>query len=202
MKTVVGIALTISFSIFSASRFAYGQQVDDYVPGQWVTFQDGEISAAFRGMPVHFALNALHAKTGLQIEIPKFAADRLVNLRIDRQPLEPAVRAVIFSIGFKNFALMYDSDGRPNRAVVASAGGEESGEGSRAPQLESQAPEAVLLPLTPEERDAIDSELDRWKDLSKEERGRIEDRLTTIPASEDRNRLVEEYGRRVLGIEN
>ena len=199
MKKSLQMAIIISCVVYPGFRGALAQLAEDYLPAQWVAIQDGEISAAFYEMPVQTALSAFRAKTGFQIDIPNFAANRLVNLRIDRQRLEPAVRSVIFSIGFKNFALMYDDTGRPNRAVVLNAHLEESRDHG-AEALTSKT--SALLALTPEEREEVQKELDRWKDLSKEEQGRIEDRLKTIPASEDRDRLVAEYGRRILGIEN
>jgi hypothetical protein len=42
--------------------------------------------------------------------------------------------------------------------------------------------------------------LERWTELKQEERGRIEDRLKNLPASETRELLVAEYGRQVLGL--
>jgi hypothetical protein len=62
--------------------------------------------------------------------------------------------------------------------------------------------EAVVQPLKSEERDTLQKELERWGELKQEERGRIEDRLKTLPPSEEREQLVKEYGRKLLGIKN
>ena len=66
----------------------------------------------------------------------------------------------------------------------------------------SQTAEPVVQPLDPEERDTLQKGLERWGDLKQEERGRIEDRLKTLPPSEEREQLVKEYGRKLLGLKN
>ena len=38
--------------------------------------------------------------------------------------------------------------------------------------------------------------------IQKEERDRIEERLKTLPPSDEREELVKEYGRQLLGIKN
>jgi hypothetical protein len=89
---------------------------------------------------------------------------------------------------------MYDKGGRPNRAVVL---------GAQVETLKSapaQKPDSTVAHLTPEERDKLVKELERWSDLNKEERGRIEDRLKSLPASDDRDQLVRAYGQQVLGL--
>jgi hypothetical protein len=51
-----------------------------------------------------------------------------------------------------------------------------------------------------EQRDKLQKDLERWTELKQEERGRIEDRLKNLSASEEREQLVTEYGRQVLGL--
>src|SRR5690348_6972225 len=89
---------------------------DFYRP--WVNYRNGAVSLAFERTPIPFALSALHATTGFQIVMPTASDKKLINLKISEQPLEPAVRTFITSIGYKNFAVMYDDKGHPNRAVV------------------------------------------------------------------------------------
>jgi type II secretory pathway component GspD/PulD (secretin) len=178
----------------SAASPSLAQNKDDDFYQPWVDYRNGEISVAFDRTPVQFALQAFHAKTGFQIIIPSSAETKFVNLRLARQQLEPAVRSIISNIGYSNFALMYDKGGRPNRAVVL---------GAQVETLKSapaQTPDSPVAHLTPEERDKLMKELERWSDLNKEERGRIEDRLKSLPASDDRDQLVRAYGQQVLGL--
>jgi hypothetical protein len=86
-----------------------------------VKYRDGEISVTFEQTPVVVALNVIEAWTGFQIIVPAAVENQLVNLRLNRLALEPAFRSLISSIGFSNFALMYDAHGRPQRAVVPGA---------------------------------------------------------------------------------
>lgn len=176
----------------------FSQTVEDIIY-QWVDYRDGEISVAFDQAPVGLALNVLHARTGVKIVLPASAETRLLNLRLNRLPLEPAVRSLISSIGFKNFALMYDDTGRPSTAVVVGAA-EDQASITASLTTASERPAPTAQPLTGEERDKIQRDLDRWNDLKKEDRGRIEDRLKALPASEERDQLVKEYGRQILEI--
>jgi hypothetical protein len=189
LKLAVFLALLATVSV--ASVFAQTDAEDYYQ--QWIDYRNGEISVAFERTPVQFALQAFHARTGLQIVVPSSTEAKVVSLRLDRQPLEPAVRSLISTIGYRNYAVMYDESGRPHRAVVIGA----------QPVVDAgpvQNSEPAAAPISLEERDQIKKELDRWNDLKKEERGKIEERLKTLPSSEDREILVKEYGRQLLGM--
>jgi len=54
--------------------------------------------------------------------------------------------------------------------------------------------------LTKDERDRLQKDIERWSELKNEDRGRIEDRLKSLPESEERDQLVKEYGRQILEI--
>ena len=154
----------------------------------WIDYRNGEISVAFEDTPLQFALHAFHARTGFRIVVPTPIERKVVSLRIDRQPLEPAVRSLISTIGFRNFALMYDDNGRPRQAVVLGA----------QPLPAAPSAEPVVLPLSVQERDRLKKDLARWSELKQEERGKIEDRLKNLPSSDDRESLVKEYGHQLL----
>ncbi|MGZ8487543.1 MAG: hypothetical protein ACXWW4_03300 [Candidatus Binatia bacterium] len=174
-----------------ATAAAFAQSGDEDFYQQWVNIKDGEVSVAFNQTPVQFALDAFHAKTGFNIVVPASTESKTVNLRLHRQPFEPAVRSLISTIGYDNFAMVYDQKGRPHSAVVL---------GARPPAgVEASNTAAPIAPLPIAERDRLKKEIDRWNELKQEERGRIEERLRNVPASEDREILVREYGRQVLG---
>jgi hypothetical protein len=144
---------------------------------------------AFSQVPVEFAVDAIHARTGLQMIVPRQAYGRTLNLRLRELPLESAVRSLIFSIGFTSFAFTYDSSGRPIRAIVLE------------PRTElEEKPAAEPQPLTAAEKEGISASLKVWKDLKDDARGRIEMRLRSLPPSEDRDEILKEYGRTILGI--
>ena len=166
---------------------------DFYRP--WVDYRNGAVSLAFVQTPIPFALSALHATTGFQIVIPPASDKKLINLKITQQPLEPAVRSFITSIGYKNFAVMYDEQGHPNRAVVLAVRPETTDD--RAVVAKS---ESTVQPLSPEEQDKLQKDLERWNELKQEERGRIEDRLKNLPQSDERDQLVKIYGKQILAL--
>jgi len=195
MKKHLRVAFLASALMPWSITTAVAQSSSDEFYRQWVDYRDGEISVAFDQTPVHFALHALQAKTGFQIVIPSTTETKVVNLRLDRQQLEPAVRSLISTIGFKNFALMYDGSGRPHRAVVLGAQSVAVDESVAVVKNEPAA-----QPLTVEERDRLQKTLERWTELKQDERSRIEGRLKNLPDSEEREQLVKEYGRQILGL--
>jgi hypothetical protein len=178
---------------------AAAQTLEETFYRQWVEYRDDHLSVAFDQTPVSVALQEIRQKTGFQFSLPSSIDGKFLNLRLDRSPLEPALYSLLSNVGFRNFALIYDERGRPNRAVVL---GSQIDEALGLIADSSQTAEAVVQPLKSEERDTLQKNLARWGELKQEERGRIEDRLKTLPPSEEREQLVKEYGRKLLGIKN
>lgn len=197
MKKLPKITFLTTLLSCAASQVAFAQTWQEASYQQLVDFRDNQISVAFDRVPVVVALNAIRQKTGFQFSLPSSADSKLLNLRLERSPLEPAVYSLLSTIGFRNFALIYDERGRPSRAVVL---GGQLDEASPVVANSSQASDPAGQPLKAEERDNLHKDLERWDELKQEERGRIEDRLKTLPDSEEREQLVKEYGRKLLGI--
>jgi hypothetical protein len=181
----------------AAIKSASAQLSEGASPYHWVEYRDEQISVTFDQIPVLVALQTIRQKTGFQFNVPSTADSKLLNLRLERSPLEPAVYSLLSTIGFRNFALIYDERGRPSRAVVL--GGQSDG-AARMPGNSTETPDLLAQPLKPEERDSLHKDLERWGELKQEERGRIEDRLKSLPDSDEREQLVKEYGRKLLGI--
>jgi hypothetical protein len=196
MKKLSKIAFLAGVLACVGNQAAAAQTLEEAFYPQWVEFRDDHLSVAFDQIPVFVALQAIRQKTGFQFSLPSSADSKLLNFRLERSPLEPAVYSLLSNIGFRNFALIYDERGRPNRAVVLGT----QVEAARVLEDSSQTAEPVVQPLNPEERNTLQKELERWGELNQEERGRIEDRLKTLPPSEEREQLVKEYGRKLLGI--
>lgn len=197
MKKLTKIAAVAGVLACVDIQAAFAQTSEEAFYQQWVEYRDDHISVAFNQIPVLDALHAIRQKTGFQFSLPSSADSKLLNLRLERSALEPAVYSLLSTIGFRNFALIYDERGRPNRAVVL---GGQVDDVARISANSSHTGEPVIQPLTPEEREVLHKDLERWGELKQEERGRIEDRLKTLPASEEREQLVKEYGRNLLGI--
>ncbi|HXG50203.1 MAG TPA: hypothetical protein VNN77_02200 [candidate division Zixibacteria bacterium] len=198
MKTVLETGLCLALFGFTALSPLAAQETEQPFYGSWVDYRDGRISVAFNQTPVDVAASAIRARTGFEIVLPPAGETRLVNLHLTRTRLEPAVRSLISSAGFQNYAVIYDQHGRPGRAVVL----------GRAPQnpapqqSEASVAEQGGEPLGPEEAKKLALEMERWPELKQEERGRIEDRLKSLPPSPEREKLVQQYARQVLGIKD
>ncbi len=197
MRSLFRIALVLA-AVFLDAQPAFPQVIADTLYRESVEYEDGKISVDFDQTPLGVALNAIQVKTGLQITVPPATESKLLNLRLSRLPLEPAVRSLISSVGFRSFALVYDEEGLPKRAVVLEA----RPEIRVGPTADSSSAEPVVEPLRAQERAQLQKELERWDELKQEDRSRIEERLKTLPPSEDREQLVKEYGRQLLGIKN
>ena len=201
-QTFMILGLALALCLLSIQP-APAQAPQDSFYRQWVEYQDGRISVDFAQTPVPLALYAFQARTGLQIIIPSVHDSKLLNLRLSHLALEPAVRFLIASIGFQSFALMYDEKGRPERAVVLGMTPEPRREApATAEKPDTSGADPGAEPLTADERAQLQKELEHWSELKKEDRGRIEARLKELPASEDREQLISEYGRQILGIKN
>jgi hypothetical protein len=192
----IGFALALAFS---SVQQAFPQTMADTLYRESVEYEDGKISVDFDQTPLGVALSAIQIKTGLQITVPPATESKLLNLRLSRLPLEPAVRSLIASIGFRNFALVYDEEGYPKRAVILDARPEARATAAPASGTDSGA-EPVVEPLRAQERAQLQKELQRWAELKQVDRSRIEERLKTLPPSEDREQLFKEFGRQLFGI--
>jgi hypothetical protein len=191
MRSVLESGFSLIVLLFFALAPAYAQTADDDLFRPWIDYRDGAISVAFTHVPVEFAVSAIQARTGFQMVVPRAAYGRTLNLRLRELPLESAMRSFIFSIGFTSFAFTYDRSGRPVRAVILEA-----------QPVEIQMPERAPQPLTVAEKDELTSALKSWNDLKDDARARIETRLRSLPASDERDDMLKEYGRRVLGVKD
>jgi hypothetical protein len=188
----MGFSLILLLSVDAASVFSQSAEDDFFQP--WVEYSDGAISVAFTQVPVEFALYAIHARTGFQIIVPREAHGKTLNLRLRALPLELAMRSLIRSIGFTSFAFTYDRNGRPLRAIILEARQNEPD-----PPSDADKP-AASPPLTAAETEQLTASLKLWKELKDDDRGRIEERLRSLAPSEQREELLKEYGRQILGI--
>jgi hypothetical protein len=193
----------VSFFLLLVSNAAVGfaQDGEDVPYDQWVEYRGGEISLVFEATPLSLALNVISERTGIEFVIPTAAEKKQLSLRLDRLPLEPAVRSVISSLGFDNFALMYDENGRPNRVLVLGPEPLEKSAGI-SDDLAARNAAASSETLSAADHDTIQEDLKRWTKLNREERVRLENRLKRLPPSEERAHLMAEYGRQILGLEH
>ena len=195
MKSSAQVGIALALLLFVGLSDAYPQSSDDESIREPVEYRDGEISVTFRQVSVEFAVNAIHARTGFQIVVPSEAYSKTLSLYLSGVPVEVAMRSLISSIGFSSFAMTYDRAGRPLRAIVL-----EARPASADAATSDQKPASESPSLTAAEKDQLGASLKRWNELSDEARGRIQDRLRSLPPSEEREELIKEYGRQLLRI--
>jgi hypothetical protein len=182
-----GLLLVCLPGFVAGAVAADGTEADLFRP--WVEYRDGAISVAFSQVPVEFAVQAIQARTGLQIVVPRQAYGKTLSLRLRELSLESAMRSLIFSIGYSSFALTYDTSGRPVRAIIL-----------QAPPAAEEKPAVEARAVTEVEKEEIDAALKMWKNLKPDSRRRIETRLRSLPPSDERDELLKEYGRRLLDL--
>lgn len=200
MKISTLVVLPVVAAMFFVVAPAFPKSADGPEYQDWVEYKDGEISIAFDHTPLQVALYHIRARTGLEIVVPPTSESKPLNLRLSRLSLEPALRSLLSSMGFKSFALIYDELGRPNRAVVLEVKPQEH-ELVRS-DLSPAADERAAQQLTAEEKENLKKQLGLWSELQPDERARIEEQLKNLPPSEEREQLVREYGRQALGLKN
>ena len=188
MKSVA--ACFLALSVFLVSVNAHAQTADEEPVG----YRDGKISLNLEHFPVEAAVNLIHARAGLQIVLPANPKTQFLTLQLNDMQVEPAVRLLINSIGYRGVAMLYDESGRAYRAVVIDTQPEDRSVGSNEKRGDADQR------LTQEERERLTKQLELWGDLRNEARTRIEDRLRTLPPSTERDDLLREYARQVLGI--
>jgi hypothetical protein len=183
--------------LLSNGTVALAQDGPEISYEEWVEYRGGEVSLSFDETPLNLALNVIRERTGVEFIIPTAPEEKLLNLRVERVALEPAVRSVISSLGFENFALIYDGNGQPSRVLVLRPQAPQQTD-ARSGVVEPDANTPNASPMA--ERDSIEKELKRWSELDREKRARLEDRLRRLPPSDERAELVAEYGRQSLGL--
>ena len=121
--------------------------------------------------------------TGFQIVVPPEANNKTLTLfpaYQSRLQWGPSSRPSALQ-----FAMTYDRAGRPIRAIVLEA----RPSGGDAATLD-QKPASESPRLTAEEKDQLSRALKVWKGLKDDARGRIADRLRSVPPSEEREESV------------
>jgi hypothetical protein len=193
MKMIAQLAMAVGLLLAGTSSAA-SESAGDEPYRRWVEYHNGEISVTFRQVPVEFAVAAIQARTGIEMIVPAEANSKTLSLVLKKVPIEVAMRSLITSIGFNSFAMTYDKAGRPVRAIVLEARPAEAETASAVhkPGVESPPPA--------DDKEQLIASLKRWNELSEEARSRIQERLRALPPSKERDELMKDYARQLLGI--
>jgi hypothetical protein len=165
---------------------------------QFVKYDNDSVSVAFSGLRASDAAQWVRATTGVAITLPTSTQSKTVNLRLEKTKVDQAVRFFLKALELNNTFLVYNRDGRLTDVVALEKTASQPA--SEARSTEEDKPKTDSLRLTSKERDALLRDFGRWTELTAEERDSVHARLRTIQPSEDRDQMVKEYLRQVLGL--
>lgn len=172
---------------------------DDYYPyQQFVKYDNDSVSVAFSNMRAAEAAYLIRSTIGVTITLPSSTRSKTINLRLEGAKVDQAVRSLLTALELNNSFLVYDPDGRLTGVIALETAVSQ-------PISESQPSEddknkTKHQEMTSTERDSLLRDFGRWSELTAEERDSIHARIQTIPPSEDRDQLIKEYIRQVLGV--
>jgi hypothetical protein len=196
--TLTPYRMSLFLLLLSNGAVAYAEEEPEIPYEERVDYDGNRISVTFDHTPLNLALNIIRERTGIEFVVPPAVENRELSLRLTRSPIEPAVRSVISSLGFENFALIYDPSGQPSRVLILNTQTPDEAAAVDADPAPSTAAGAGIS----DERSSIEKELKRWSELNREERVRLENRLRRLPSSPEHAELLAEYGRRNLGLQS
>src|SRR5687767_2224063 len=101
MKTDLRIFQALAVLILLSSESAFGQSTADEYYRQWVDYRDGEISVDFDQTLAVFGLQPIIAKPGFRFVFRSRGKAGVLILRFRRQPLEPPIRCLFSTFGYK-----------------------------------------------------------------------------------------------------
>ncbi len=196
MKVILGMLLLLV--CLGAGSFNGFAGDDLFSCEQYVKYDKDNVSVAFSNLRAADAAQLMHATTGISITLPAAIQSKTINLMLDSAKVDQAVRSLLTSLQLNNSFLVYDRNGKLKSVVALE-------KAANPPVTESQSSEedqkkANNPELTAKERDSLLRDIGRWAELSADDRAAIHARLKTIPPSKDREQVVKEYVRLVLGI--
>jgi len=171
---------------------------DDAFPEQqFLKYDQNVVSIAFNNLRAADAARWMRSTTGVAITLPTSAQTKPVNLRLEGARVDYAVHSLLTALQLNNAFLVYNPDGHLT-GVIALEKTIHRPSGDSAPAEENK--KKTPSQLTPQERESLLKEFARWSEISAEEQKSIQSRLKEIPPSKERDQVIKDYVRLVLGI--
>jgi hypothetical protein len=164
---------------------------------QFLKYDREVVSVAFNNLRAADAAQWMRSTTGVAITLPTSAQTKRVNLRLESARVDFAVHSLLTALQLNNSFLVYGPDGHLTGAIaLEKTVSRASLEGTFGEENKKQ----TSSEMTASEREALLRDFARWSEVSPEEQKAIQSRLKAIPASKERDQIVKEYVRLVLGI--
>ncbi len=171
---------------------------DLFLSHEFVTYKNESISLAFNNVRAGDAAFLMLSKTGVAITLPTSTHNKTVNLTLQNAKMDEAVHTLLASLELKNSFFVYDLAGRLTTVVALEKNISLTPPETLSPKEEENV--VKFEELSAPEKEALVRDFRLWSKLSAEDRESIHARLRTIPPSRDRDQLIDEYVRLVLGV--
>lgn len=172
---------------------------DDFLPyQQFVKYDDDNLSLALSNMRASDAAQLMRSATGVTITLPTSTQSKTINLTLERAKMDQAIDSLLAALELNNSFLVYDREGHLTGVIALDEGAPQIHNENQLPDEKKQKKD--YKELTAPEREALLREFRIWSKLSAEDRNSIHARLKRISPSKDRDDLVKEYVRLVLGL--
>ena len=83
-----------------------------------VSYRDGKLWLAVEETPAETVFAAVSKRTGMTIVAPRGLGQTLINVTAAGVPLQAAIERMLRPVGYSNYILVYESDGRAGRLVI------------------------------------------------------------------------------------
>lgn len=200
VSAIVLFAAIVSLIVCMRPSIAWTQ--DDFLDyQQYVRYNNQDnISLALTNVRASDAVQLMHSATGVQITLPTPAQSKAVTLALDRARMDQAIESLLMALDLDNSFLVYDRNGHLTGVIALEKEETQSARDSQPPEEKENKQKPVYKNLTAPEREALVREFRLWPKLSAKDRDSIHARLKTIPPSKERDNLIKEYVRLVLGV--
>lgn len=110
---VLAVGITLSLALGPAAEPAEVGRV---------TYQDRQLSVVFEATPAEVAFGAIRARTRIEVVLPAAVEGKTLTARMERLPLEVALRHLLRALGLESFVLVYGEGGAVRQVIVLEPG--------------------------------------------------------------------------------
>jgi hypothetical protein len=196
-SSVTNVLFAASFLVYLLPAPALTAE-DIFPEQQFLKYDRDGVSVAFNNLRAADAAQWMRSTTGVAITLPTSAQTKPVNLRLEGARIDYAVHSLLTALQLSNSFLVYDPDGHLTGVIALEK--TISRPAAETTPSEEDKKKKISKELTEQDREALLRDFDRWSEISTEEQKSIQTRLKEMPASKERDQVVKDYLRLVLGI--
>lgn len=168
---------------------------DNFPEEQFVKYDQDGVSVAFNNLRAADAAQWMRSTTGVAITLPTSAQTKMINLKLRGAQVDYAVHSLLTALHLNNAFSVYDPEGRLTGVIAL----DKSVSRPAAENKSLEEEKKTAKDLSSLERESLVKDFVRWSELPAEEQKAIQQRIKEIPPSKDREELIKDYLRFVLG---